>query len=50
LFEAELEGWYTDPSMWPQELTWKLFCEWFDVEYHTVLIDTVGDEIYDDEL
>jgi hypothetical protein len=50
LFEAELEGWYTDPSMWPQERTWTLFCEWFDVECHTMLIDTVGDEIYDDEL
>jgi hypothetical protein len=31
------------------ERTWSLFREWFDVECHTVLIDTVGDAIYDDE-
>lgn len=45
LFEAELEGWYTDPDLWPANLTLKLFDEWFDVECHTVLIDTVGDTI-----
>jgi hypothetical protein len=50
LFEAELEGWYTDPSLWPQERTWSLFREWFDIECHTALIDTVGDAIYDDEI
>jgi hypothetical protein len=50
LFEAELEDWYTDPSLWPQERTWKLFRDWFDVECHTVLIDTVGDAIYDDDI
>jgi hypothetical protein len=50
LFESELEGWYTDPSLWPKERTWKQFREWFDVECHTMLIDTVGDAIYDDEL
>jgi hypothetical protein len=47
LFEAELQGWYTDPTLWPQDLTLQLFREWFDVEYHSVLIDTVGGRIYD---
>lgn len=50
LFETELEDWYTDPSLWPKERTWSMFHEWFDVECHTVLIDTVGDAIYDDEI
>ena len=49
LFEAELESWYTDPALWPNKRTYKLFQEWFHVECHTVLIDTVGGEIYDDE-
>jgi hypothetical protein len=48
LFEAELESWYTDPTLWPQELTWRLFQEWFDVECHSVVVDTVGGDIYDD--
>jgi hypothetical protein len=50
LFERELDGWYTDPSLWPKRRTLKLFREWFDIECHTCLVDTVGTEIYDDGL
>jgi hypothetical protein len=50
LFEAELEGWYTVPSLWPQKRTFKLFQEWFEPQCHTVLVDTVGDMIFDDEI
>ncbi len=50
LFENELEGWYTDESLWPKKLNKKLFDEWFEVECHTVLVDTVEDIIIDDEI
>ena len=50
LFERELEGWYTDESLWPQKLDRRLFNKWFEVECHTVLLDTVGGEITDDEI
>jgi hypothetical protein len=49
LFESELEGWYTDPTLWPKDRSLDRFREWFDVECHTVLVDTVGGVIYDDE-
>ena len=49
LFEAELEGWYTDPDLWPKQKTYKMFSEWFEVECHTVLLDLAGGGIYDDE-
>ena len=49
LFENELEDWYTDESLWPKKRDRKTFDEWFDVEYHTVLIDTVEGPIEDDE-
>ncbi len=49
LFEAELGSWYTDPGLWPSKRTLKLFKEWFNVEYHSVIEDTVGGELYDDE-
>jgi len=49
LFEAELEGWYTDESLWPPKRTFKLFQEWFEVECHSVIEDTVGTEIVDDD-
>jgi hypothetical protein len=50
LFEMELEGWYTDPALWPKDRSFKLFQQWFDAELHTVLVDTVGDEIVDDDV
>jgi hypothetical protein len=50
LFESELEDWYTDPDLWPTPLTLKLFHKWFTVECHSVLIDTVGGKIFDDDL
>lgn len=50
LFEAELEAWYTDPDLWPKNRTYALFKKWFDVECHTVLLDTVGGLIVDDDV
>ena len=49
LFETELEGWYRETDLWPRELSFELFSEWFEVEVHALVRDTVGDEIYDDE-
>ena len=48
LFENDLQGWYTDESLWPKKRDLKLFREWFDVECHTVVEDTVGVPIEDD--
>jgi hypothetical protein len=47
LFENELEGWYTDESLWPKKRDLKLFRDWFDVECHTVIEDTVDLPIED---
>lgn len=49
LFENELHGWYQDPSLWPKLLTYQLFQRWFDVECHSMIVDTVGGLIEDDE-
>jgi len=48
LFEAELEGWYTDPALWPLERTFELFQAWFDVECHSEVIDMAEGDIYED--
>jgi hypothetical protein len=50
MFETELESWYSDPALWPKPLTCRLFQAWFEIEYHSILIDTVGTPIIDDEL
>jgi hypothetical protein len=49
LFEAELEGWYTDSQLWPRERTFRLFQAWFDVECHSAVVDMAEGDIYDDE-
>lgn len=49
LFETELEGWYTDESLWPQNRDLDLFYQWFTVECHTMLLDTGTEPICDDE-
>ena len=50
LFESELEDWYTDESLWPKKRDLKTFKEWFEVECHSLIVDTVGGEIFDDEI
>ena len=50
LFESELEGWYTDESLWPKERDYKTFKGWLEVECHSVVLDTVGGQIFDDEI
>ncbi len=44
IFEVELEGWWTDPANWPKKMTVKMFHEWFDVELHSMVIDTVDED------
>jgi hypothetical protein len=39
LFVNELNGWYTDESGWPANRTYTMFCEWFDVEIHSMVLD-----------
>lgn len=49
LFENELEGWYTDPKLWPKKRDLRTFRQWFEVEAHSVIEDTVDGPIVDDE-
>ncbi|WP_419177058.1 hypothetical protein [Desulfosediminicola sp.] len=49
VFECELEDWYADPALWPKNITMELFNEWCDIDCHTVIVDTVGGPIVDDE-
>lgn len=49
LFEAELEGWYTDPTLWPGNRTLELFRLWFDVEFHSTIVDTVDGILIDED-
>jgi len=45
LFECELEDWYQDETLWPQDIDKALFDAWCQIECHTVVVDTVGGEM-----
>ncbi len=39
IFEEQLNGWWTDPEAWPSKRDLKTFKEWFEVEFHSVVLD-----------
>lgn len=41
-FEGFLAEWYTVESWWPQKRTFKMFKDWFDVQYHSMVWDMAG--------
>ncbi len=43
IFEEQLEGWWTDEKDWPKNRSLTMFKKWFDVEFHSVVIDLVDD-------
>lgn len=50
VFEEELNGWYIDPALWPEDRSLKVFRDWCTFELHSVVLDFGGSPIEDDEL
>lgn len=48
LFELELSSWIVVDEMWPENITYKMFLEWFDVEFHSMVFDSLKDNIEKD--
>ena len=42
IFEHELAGWCTDPAFWPEKRTYREFKKWFEVEFHSLVLE-LGD-------
>lgn len=38
-FLMELRSWTQDEKEWPQEISLEMFEEWFDVSYHSMIVD-----------
>lgn len=49
LFDLELFGWHRDEREFPPNRTLAMFHEWFDVEFHSVVVDLVEGEIVEEE-
>lgn len=50
LFEEELEGWYTDPAVWPRDRSLERLQEWCSFELHSVVVDIGGSPLEDDQM
>ena len=42
LFDAQLAGWWNDEAVWPHKRNLKMFLDWFEVEFHSLVFD-LGD-------
>jgi hypothetical protein len=41
IFEEQLAGWWQDETAWPANRNLKMFTAWFDLEFHSVVLDLV---------
>lgn len=39
IFVNELNNWFTDENLWPANRTYKMFCDWFEVSEHIMVLD-----------
>jgi hypothetical protein len=49
IFFNELWGWCTDEAQWPKRRTLKMFWQWFDVEFHSEVVDSCDEPIREEE-
>lgn len=42
IFEEQLSSWWRDEADWPAQRDMKTFTQWFDVEFHSVVLDLVN--------
>ena len=50
IFEEELQAWYVDPDLWPDDLTIGLFGQFFATQFHGMVFDTGVIDIEDDDV
>ena len=39
LFEEQLAAWWSDEADWPERRNLKMFLDWFEVEFHSLVFD-----------
>lgn len=49
IFEEEIFEWCIDEEFWPENLTWKLFEEWFHYSIQSMVEDTLDEALLKDE-
>lgn len=49
IFIVELEGWLRDPDAWPRKRDYATFQKWFEVEFHSMVLDPYENDIVKEE-
>lgn len=49
LFEEELAGWWMEKDGWPENLSLELFKSWFEVDFHSVVVDLEDAPLRDED-
>ena len=39
IFESELNGWFRDPNLWPEDRSIEVIDQWLRIYLHSMLID-----------
>lgn len=45
IFEEQLAAWWTDEKDWPSKRNLRMFRRWFDLEFHSIVLDLVDGPI-----
>lgn len=45
IFAYELWAWCTQESWWPEERSEKMFWDWFEIQFHSEVIDLCSNQI-----
>jgi len=41
-----MHAWYRDPNVWPKKRTLEMFDDWFDLEFHSMIINLYKKPIF----
>jgi hypothetical protein len=50
IFEEQLNGWYRVPAVWPAKRDVTTFQSWFEISFHSMIVDLCDDVLEREEL
>jgi hypothetical protein len=50
IFEEQLDGWYRVPAVWPAKRDAAMFQSWFEISFHSMIVDICDDALEHEEL
>jgi hypothetical protein len=45
IFKEQLNGWYREPSVWPEDRELNAFLRWFDCSFHSMVFDVCDERL-----